>query len=91
MSRKGHRSGDMYSGKHTTTIPTVHQLCGFLEELNQVTKLSLGFITPLNGSRRTAHVVVKILDESGAILLKVIEKSATQELRCYTSDDQSVG
>lgn len=84
MSKKNHRSGDKYSGSHTTVIPAAGIICDVAYKCDAVTRIALGYIKAglksASGQRR-----VKMVDEGTAILLSIRDNTSHQEVRVYAS------
>lgn len=84
---KGHRGGGKLTNSHTTAIEIVLKLVDFLEKLDSVTKITLGVIIPLDGTRKSPSRVVKLTKESTTcVLVRVTQKISVQEFRFYTND-----
>ena len=87
MSRKDHRAGGKFAGRHTTVIPAAAAMADAAEREPDVTKVLLGIIQaglrPAHGCRR-----VKFTDEIGGLLLSVRDNTTHQELRIYTRNSQ---
>lgn len=80
-----HRAGKKITGNHTSAIELAAEIVDFLEKQPEVTKISLGFITPK--STKSAVKIVKITPENNrCVLLKAIQKGTVQELRFYSED-----
>lgn len=80
-----HLSGPKY-GKHTTVVKPASLICKHLEPLDEVTKMSLGFINQIR--RSNSEIYIKIIDEAGCILLKLLEGRSSQEIRIYSKNCQ---
>ncbi|MEK7614936.1 MAG: DUF2103 domain-containing protein [Patescibacteria group bacterium] len=89
MSNKDSRSGGKYGGNHTTLIHAAATVCDIAESCSAVTRISPGFIKAglpgVNGKRR-----IKIVEQSGALLLTVRDNTSHQEVYIYASDLQAV-
>jgi len=83
-----HRSGGKVTGSHTTLCETAAEIVDFLNNLEQVTKISLGVITALAGTRHGCRRVVKIVNETRCTLLVVTQKGSVQDVRFYSSYPQ---
>jgi hypothetical protein len=85
VSNKDSRSGGKFSGNHTTLSPAARIVADIAAACPSVTKISPGFLKAglpsVNGQRR-----VKILDDSGQVLLSVRDNCSHQEVHVYTSD-----
>ena len=72
---------------HKTYIPVAAEFRDFARKIPGVTCVSAGII---RAGLSPAPIRVKIVDESGCILLKVRGATSIQEMRVYTSDIQNV-
>ena len=81
-----HRAGGKVTGSHTSAIELAASIVDLLNKLPEVTKISLGVITPM--SAKSARRIVKVLPETypGLVQLKVIQRGSVQEIRFYTDD-----
>ena len=85
--KKGHRSGDKYTGTHTMVIPAAAILADIANKQPEVTKISLGFIKaglPSAGGVRRA----KITERQGNLLIAVRDNTSQQEIAVYTPEMQ---
>lgn len=83
------RSGGKYTGNHTTLVPLAQETCDIACKIQEVSKITPGFIRAGIGSGR-GNKRVKITDESkSCILLSVRDNGAHQEVRVYVSDIQA--
>ncbi len=78
---KGHRSGGKMSGKHTTIIDAAQSVVDFLLQHPRVTKVVAGHITM---RLKVAPHRLKIIKESGCLLLKVRGTASIQEIRVFS-------
>jgi len=83
-----HRQGGKITGSHTTVIDLGGRMVDFLQVLQCVSKISLGPIVTLNGSRRSGKWVVKVIDETHCILLTMTQSGTVQDIRFYTDMPQ---
>ncbi len=87
-TKKGSRSGGKYTGSHTTVVPGAAVIADIADQCAYVTKIALGYIKgglpPAKGLRR-----IKILVDTGSLLLTVRDNISQQELRIYTDDVES--
>jgi hypothetical protein len=81
-----HRAGGKVTGSHTSAIELAANVVDFLNKLPEVTKISLGVITPM--SAKSSRRIIKILPETypGLIQLKIIQRGSVQEMRFYTDN-----
>lgn len=79
---KGLLRGAKFSGTHTTVIPDAIDLLTTLKRLGEVTKISVGLITPC----KVAEPRVKVKLESHALKLQVRGRNAVQVFYVYGSD-----
>lgn len=84
-TKKGARSGGKFTGSHTTVVPGAAVIADIADQCAYVTKIALGFIKgglpPAKGLKR-----LKILTDTGSLLLTVRDNISQQELRIYTLD-----
>jgi len=82
MSKRESKSGGKYGGRHTSLISLASDVCNMLEKIESVHKISPGIITTrvTNVSGKTR---IKIMAETGSMLLRVRDNGALQELRVY--------
>jgi hypothetical protein len=87
-----HRQGGKYCGTHTSLLEPAERTCDFLEALKEVERISLGIIQMPHSRSRSGQMAVKILDERGCVLVKVLQHSSSQEIRVYMTQgaEQSV-
>lgn len=85
MSTKTSRAGGKYNGNHTTMISAAIKICKQIERLDLVTKIGPGFIKAglksVSGKKR-----VKVVIETGCILLTVRDVNTCQHIRVYSAD-----
>lgn len=79
---KGLLRGAKFSGLHTTVIPDAVDLLAMLKRWEEVTKISVGIITPC----KVAEPRVKVKVESHALKLQVRGRNAVQVFYVYGSD-----
>lgn len=80
-----HQRRTKLTNTHTTYIPAAYELREYIRRFGEVTRIAAGIIRP------GLHAVpkrVKIVDDSGAVLLKVRGSTSLQEIRIYTTDRQ---
>lgn len=84
-----HRAGGKVTNSHTSAIELAAAIVDFLNKLPEVTKISLGVITPM--SAKSPRRIVKIMPETypGLVQLKAIQRGSVQEMRFYTNDISS--
>jgi Predicted metal-binding protein (DUF2103) len=86
--KKGARSGGKYTGSHTTVVPGAAIIADIADQCAYVTKIALGYIKgglpPAKGLRR-----IKILVDTGSLLVTVRDNISQQELRVYTNDKEA--
>lgn len=73
---------------HSTAIDAVRKIYDRLITLEHVKRMSFGIISQcktIRGNRR-----VKIMDDQGALLLKVRDISSIQELRVYLDSTETI-
>ncbi len=84
-TKKGARSGGKYTGSHTTVVPGAAVIADIADQCAYVTKIALGYIKgglpPVKGLRR-----LKIVTDTGSLLLTVRDNISQQELRIYAHD-----
>lgn len=85
---KGKRSGGKSTGSHTTLVSAAETVYDIVHAFPEVTKISVGIIK--SGCGPTPKNRVKIMDEQGALLLKIRGNGVVQELRVYTSERAKV-
>ncbi|MDQ3090009.1 MAG: DUF2103 domain-containing protein [bacterium] len=86
---KNHRSGEKFSGSHTSIIEESGIIVDLLEKIPEVTIISLGLITPgLKQAKISPRL--KIREFSGGIALVIRGKSSQQEIRVYTKSVKDV-
>lgn len=68
---------------HSTRIDAVEKLYRAIQHLPEIKKVGLGVIKPAGGGGQTR---VKMLDESGCLLLRVRGGTAVQEFRVYSTN-----
>lgn len=87
----GNYSGGKFSNAHSTAIDAAVPLLKFLKKSPLVTKISLGFISPMRGSS-TAMRTIKIDTDSEAACIKVTVRGGTalQEIRVYTPEKEKL-
>jgi hypothetical protein len=83
---KNHISGGKVTGSHTTITDAVASIINEIKNMGEVTKISLGFITP--GLKATGNITVKITDDGNCILLTVKGNTSKQELYVYSTNRQ---
>jgi hypothetical protein len=84
---KNHISGGKVTGNHTTIIDAVASIIKEIEKMTEVTKISLGFITP--GLKAAGgNIAVKITDDDNCILLTIKGNTSKQELYIYSENRQ---
>ena len=88
MSDKYSRSGEKFSGNHTTLTPAACLVADIAHACESVTKISPGFLKAglksVSGQRR-----VKITGHDGYILLSIRDNTSCQEVHVYTSNIQT--
>ena len=84
---KGHKQGGKITGSHTTVIPAAEKLVDFLQKINEVDKISVGFIK--HGIKSGKHAI-KITESDSGLLLKVRGSASIQEIRIYTKNKKNV-
>lgn len=80
---KNHRSGGKMGGKHTTLIDAAQPIVEYLSRHLSVSKITAGHITM---RLKTAPHRLKIMEESGCLLLKVRGTASIQEIRVFSPD-----
>ena len=85
---KGTRQGGKYTGSHTTVTVGGGVVCDIANVLPGVTKISIGII--LAGQGTVPKRRVKVIRQQGALLLKVRDNGAVQEIRIYADDLSAV-
>ncbi len=86
---KPKRQGEKIGGEHSTFNDLAVGVADFLQKLPEVHKISPGYITSgIGGGAGRRHV--KIIDETGCILLTCKQSSSVQEVRVFTKNPQSV-
>ncbi len=84
---KGHKQGGKITGSHSTVIPAAEKLVDFLQKVNEVDKISIGFIK--HGIKSGKHAI-KIIELNSGILVKVRGSASIQEIRVYTKNKNNV-
>jgi len=79
------RAGGKITRSHTTTTDAANIVVRVLAKMPEVTKISLGIITPARGGKRG----LKCLPITGGIKIVVRGIGAVQDLFVYTSDSAS--
>lgn len=87
-SKHEHKAGKKYSSSHTTITPTARGVCEAIEAMDEITKISLGFIS--TGLKVQDLQAVKITKNSTHLLLSVKGNRRLQEIRVYTTDGEAV-
>lgn len=86
-TKKGARSGGKYTGSHTTVVPGAAVIADIADQCAYVTKIALGYIKgglpPAKGHRR-----LKIVTDTGSLLLTVRDNISQQELRVYVTESE---
>lgn len=82
-----HRSGGKYAGSHTSVIELGAWICDFAYKLPEVYRLSLGYISMSSSGGGIRKI--KIVDETGGVLLVVNQPGSAQEIRIYTNNRQT--
>ncbi|PID52635.1 MAG: hypothetical protein CR972_00990 [Candidatus Moraniibacteriota bacterium] len=80
---KNHRSGGKMGGKHTTLIDAAQPVVDYLMRNSHISNIIAGHITM---RLKTAPHRLKIIEESGCLLLKVRGTASIQEIRVFASD-----
>ena len=80
---KNHRSGGKMGGRHTTLIDAAQPIVEYLLRHMNVSKITAGHITM---RLKTAPHRLKIMEESGCLLLKVRGTASLQEIRVFSQD-----
>lgn len=80
---KNHRSGGKMGGKHTTLIDASQPIVDYLMRHHMVSNIIAGHITM---RLKTAPHRLKIMEESGCLLLKVRGTASIQEIRVFAPD-----
>lgn len=87
MASRNHHNGGKIRGKHTTIIDAAKPIIKFLNELEWVTGISLGFIkSGLKGAKQR----MKIINTTGGLLLVIRGGVTIQEIRVYSNNTKKV-
>lgn len=84
---KNHRSGKKMGKRHTTLIDAAVPVVDYLLKHSHVTKVLAGHITV---RLKTAPHRLKIMEESGCLLLKVRGTASIQEIRVFSQNLEGV-
>jgi len=84
---KGHKQGGKITGSHSTIIPAAERLVDFLQKINEIDKISIGFIK--QGIKSGKHSI-KIMELDSGLLLKVRGSASIQEIRIYAKNKKNV-
>ncbi|HIP49850.1 MAG TPA: hypothetical protein EYG99_00170 [Candidatus Pacebacteria bacterium] len=84
---KGHKQGGKITGSHSTIIPAAERLVDFLQKINEIDKISIGFIK--QGIKSGKHSI-KIMELNSGLLLKVRGSASIQEIRIYAKNKKNV-
>lgn len=84
---KNHRSGGKMGGKHTTVIDAAQSVVDYLMRHAHVSNIIAGHITM---RLKAAPHRMKIMEESGCLLLKVRGTASIQEIRVFAADIEKV-
>ncbi len=84
---KNHRGGGKMGGSHTTLIDAAEPIVDYLMRHARVSKIVAGHITM---RLKTAPHRLKMMEESGCLLLKVRGTASVQEIRVFSSDIDAV-
>ena len=88
MANKNHIQGKKKGGNHTTIIDAAIEVVKYVQSLEQVSRVSPGFIK--SGLKGGVQHRIKIAEEKGSLLLKVRGGLSFQEIRVYTSCPEAV-
>ncbi len=80
----GHIQGGKVTDTHTTISQTATEVVAFLKDLDEVTKIAIGFLTNSAGSNGGTRAV-KIVDLETCVLAKITHNSSNQQIWIYTS------
>ncbi|HLB52078.1 hypothetical protein A3F07_03170 [candidate division WWE3 bacterium RIFCSPHIGHO2_12_FULL_38_15] len=83
-----HRSGGKYAGSHSTLMNSATTIADFLERNGDIRRISLGLIR--NHSGGGGARVLKMLDDTGCVLLVVSQGGSVQQIRIYSDNSQKV-
>ncbi|EKE11688.1 MAG: hypothetical protein ACD_15C00037G0017 [uncultured bacterium] len=87
MNKSNHRSGGKIGGRHTTVIDAAKPVVDFLLKHPDVTSITVGYIKM---RLKTAPQRIKVMEESGCLLLKVRGTASIQELRVFSKNIEKV-
>ena len=79
-----HVQGGKVTSTHTTLTELSRRVVEFLRDCPLVTRIAIGKITSIAESGGSGWSV-KIIDESGCVLVKTTQNCTVQELRVYCS------
>ena len=88
MANRNHIQGRKRGGNHTTVIDAAIDVIRYVQSLDQVSRISPGFIQ--SGLKGSVKHRIKIIREQGSLLLKVRGGISIQEIRVYTSYPENV-
>ncbi len=74
--------------RHTTFTDTARWIADAARRIPNVTRIACGAIKP---GGRSGHKRVKILNEEGCVLLRVVGDAAKQEMRIYANGEHMSG
>jgi hypothetical protein len=80
---KNHRAGGKMGGRHTTLIDAAQPIVDYLMKHHLVTNIIAGHITM---RIKSAPHRLKVMEESGCLLLKVRGTASLQEIRVFSPD-----
>jgi hypothetical protein len=87
MSNSNHRAGGKIGGRHTTLIDAAKPVVDFLLKHPEANSVVVGYITM---RLRTAPQRIKIMEESGCLLLKIRGTASLQEVRVFSKNLEKI-
>jgi hypothetical protein len=84
---KNHRSGGKMGGRHTTLIDAAQPIVDYLLRHPDVNNIIAGHITM---RLKTAPHRLKVMEESGGLLLKIRGTASIQEVRVFSQKIDTV-
>lgn len=80
------RSGGKFTSSHTTFIESAEGLVDFAESSPLCSKITLGLITPISGSRGGKGKHIKCMQELACLFVKIRGNRAIQEIRLFSNN-----
>lgn len=87
MGNKNHRAGGKMGGRHTTVIDASKPVVDYFLKHSEVTSVVAGH---LKMGVKTGMQRIKIMEESGCLLVKVRGTASIQEIRVFSKNLEQV-